>query len=448
MQHPALIPSAPLPQPRHGAHRNQVLRTFYPWYVLGILWLVALFRFIDLQILAVLLEPIKAEFLLSDTQLALLGGFAFAVFYGGLGLPIAWLADRYSRKTIIALAISLWSVMTCLCGQASSFASLFIARMGVGVGEAGAYPPSTALLADYFPPWQRSRVFAVLASAIPCGVFCGFLIGGTASQWWGWRTAFQIVGLPGILLGLVVYCTVRDPVRGQLDTNMSQTDSDWQSTMRLLWQNPNYRWLVAGACLYTMGAYGSGVWLPAYFIRHHGFNAAEIGVWMAGLYGGGGLLGTLGGGWLATRLQSKGVADGNCWVSGYSLLLALPLLPMVLLWEDPVAALIVHGGVTILMHMNIGPVLAQIQQLAAPHQRAMAQAISVLVSNLLALSLGPLAVGMFSDYAGNRFGSSTLGIGILLLLLVCWLAAAQCFHRAARQAPTLIQGLRVASHSH
>ena len=172
----------------------------YRYYVLILLWLVAVLRFVDLQILAVLLEPIRREFDFSDTQLALLGGLAFALFYGGLGLPVAWLADRFSRRNIIAAAVSLWSLMTTLCGSAGSFAGLFLARMGVGIGEAGAYPPSTSLLADYFRPKERAMACAVLASAIPVGVFVGFLVGGLVAEYWGWRRAFQVVGIPGVLL--------------------------------------------------------------------------------------------------------------------------------------------------------------------------------------------------------------------------------------------------------
>jgi MFS family permease len=429
-----IVPVAPPVAPAEPEAARAALSTHYCWYVLAILWLVALLRFVDLQILAVLLEPIKAEFLLTDTQLALLGGLAFALFYGGLGLPVAWLADRCNRRNIIAIAVSLWSLMTALCGFAGSFMTLFLARMGVGIGEAGAYPPSTALLADYFPPERRGRVYAVLASAIPAGVFAGFLIGGLASQHWGWRAALQIAGLPGLLLGLLVYLTVREPERGRLDTvPVPQRPVGLFTLARQLWQSRAYRNVVLGACLYTLGAYGSGVWLPSFFIRHHGFTGAEIGVWMALLYGGGGLCGALAGGWLAEYLSNRH-AD-RAWyarVCSWSLLAALPLAPLVFLNGDPRLALLLHLPIVVLMHMNIGPVLTLIQHLAGPARRASAQAIAVLVSNLIALPLGPLFVGMISDLYGSSYGSRTLGIAILALLLVAWSAAAWQFRRAAQ----------------
>ncbi len=406
----------------------------YRWYVFALLWLVALLRFVDMQILAVLLEQIRAEFLLSDTQLALLGGLAFALFYGGLGLPVAWLADRCDRRAIIATAVTLWSLMTALCGFASSFTMLFLARIGVGIGEAGAYPPSTSLLADYFPPQQRVRVYAMLGAAIPVGVFVGYLVGGTVSQVWGWRTAMLVVGVPGILLGLLVMLTVREPQRGVLDGQMTeQVAPPFLSCLRSLASERSYRHVVAAACLFTLGASGSGIWIASYFIRHHGFSGAEIGAWLAFLYGGGGLCGALAGGWCAERLSRhpgdmRGYARLCCW----SLLATLPFVPLVFLNTSPYLALGLHLPVVIMMHMNIGPVLTLIQQLAGPGRRAMAHAVSVLVSNVIALTLGPLCVGMFSDYFGPVLGTGSLGIAITALLLLAWSWSAWHFNLAAR----------------
>jgi len=404
---------------------------FYSWYVLGLLWAAGVLRFVDLQILAVLLEPIKAEFLLTDTQLALLSGLAFALLYGGLGIPVAWLAEHYSRRAIIATAITLWSGMTVLCGQAHSFATLFLARVGVGLGEAGAYAPSTSLLADYFPPAKRGRACAVLASAIPVGVLTGFLVGGVVAQHWGWRMAMMVAGLPGLLVGLLIWLTLADPVREKRGHGLPSRH--FISECKQLWHRPGYARVVMAACLFTLGAVGSGMWLPSYFIRHHGMQSAEIGLWMAGLYGGGGLLGSLLGGWVAERSDSDGSGSAYARVGQWSLLLALPLLPLVLLNESPIPALCFHLGITVLMHMNVGPVLTLLQLLGGEHQRALAQAFSVLVSNLVALPLGPLFVGLCSDHFGPLLGSRVIGLAILALLLVSWSLAACLFGTAARQ---------------
>lgn len=418
------------PEPQY---QRTATKYYYRWYVLAVLWLVAVLRFVDLQILAVLLETIKAEFHFSDTQLSLLGGLAFALFYGSLGLPIAWLADRYNRRNIIALAVALWSLMTALCGQASGFFSLFSARMGVGIGEAGAYPPSTALLADYFPPRLRGRACAVLASAIPAGVFVGFMVGGVVAQYWGWRAAFSLVGLPGVLLGLLVFITVREPPRGRYEIAApAALQETLGASVKILLHNNAYRHLLAAACLFTLGAAGSGVWMPSYFIRHHGMSTAEVGVWMALLYGGGGLIGALGGGWLAERLtNTTGRRDWYAGLCAYSLAASLPLLPCIFLTSNPYIALLALGFVTCLMHVNTGPVLTLLLNFGGSERRATAHAISVLVSNLIALPLGPLFIGLCSDHLSPVLGTRTLGIGILVLLSLAWSAAAWQFTRVA-----------------
>lgn len=403
----------------------------YRWYVLGLLWLVAVLRFVDLQILAVLLEPIRRELLLSDTQLALLGGLAFAVFYATLGLPIAWLADRSNRRNIIAGAVTLWSLMTALCGQAGSFTALFLARMGVGVGEAGAYPPTTSLLADYFPPQQRARACAVLASAIPVGVCVGFLVGGLVAQRWGWRAAFSLVGVPGILVGVLVVLTLREPRRNAGSASMDDSDRGMLQGLRTLWSAAAYRHVVAGACLFTLGAAGSGMWMPSFFMRHHGLDSAQVGVAMALLYGIGGLCGALGGGWLSQYLANRHGGSGwHARVCAWSLAACLPVLPFLFLHPSVAAALALLGVMTFLMHMNSGPVLALLQNLGGDRRRALAHAFSMLVTNIIALPLGPLFIGLCSDAFGPRYGSIVLGLAILVLLLVTWAWAALHFRQA------------------
>ena len=188
------------PVPCNGDPNFTITRP-YRLYVLGLLLAVYLFSFLDRQILSVLLQSIKLEFRFSDTQLGLLGGMAFALFYSTLGIPIAWLADQFNRRNIIAIAMALWSAMTALCGMATGFASLFLTRVGVGVGEAGGMPPSYSLISDYFPPERRGLALAVLGMGVPLGVLVGFLVGGWVNEFFGWRTAFMVVGIPAGICG-------------------------------------------------------------------------------------------------------------------------------------------------------------------------------------------------------------------------------------------------------
>jgi MFS family permease len=321
----------------------------YRNYVLVLIWFVALLRFVDLQIIAVLLESIKTEFSFSDTQLGLLGGIAFALFYATMGIPVAWMADRFSRRNIIAIALGTWSLMTALCGMATGFVSLFLARVGVGVGEAGGVPPSDSLVSDYFPPEKRGMVFAILRSSIPVGVFVGFMVGGWVNEYYGWRAAFMVVGIPGVFLALLVRFTLREPPRGFSEKGDTVVQAPaLKEALRYLWRLRSYRQIVLATSIVTLGAYGSGIWIPSFFIRVHGMSAAEIGTWLAFIYGGGGLLGSMLGGLLADRL-SKRSNDHRwyMWIPAIATISILPFSFFVYLWPNPVQALLVHVGTSI-----------------------------------------------------------------------------------------------------
>ena len=411
-------------------------------YVVAVLWVVMLLRFVDLQIVAVLLESIRREFEVSDTLLGLMTGSAFAIFYGTLGVPIAWLADRYNRRNIIVAAVGLWSAMTALCGLAGSFTSLFIARMGVGVGEAGGQPPAYSLVSDYVPPEKRSSVFAILNSAVPFGVFCGFIIGGWVNLHFGWRAAFMVVGLPGVLIALLIWLTVREPPRGLSDNRTDVAPVPLGESLSYLWRTRSYRHLVLATTIFTLGAIGSGIWIPSFFVRVHGMANAEVAVWLAFIYGGGGVLGAMLGGYLADRLVARN--NDKRWYAWLSAIAAAAILPFsffVYLWPDPVTALLVHIGTTILMHSWMGPAYGTVQSVAGLPRRAMAAAVNGFAVNLLALGLGPLIVGAASDYFNARFGENSLRYSILAVVVVCYSWAALHFFLASR---TLRQDLAAA----
>lgn len=415
----------------------------YRYYVIAAIWLVMLLRFVDLQIIAVLLESIRAEFHVSDTMLGLLGGTAFGLFYGVLGIPVAWLADRYNRRNLIAACLCIWSATTAACGFAGSFGTLLLARVGVGVGEAGGVPPSYSLVSDYFPPAKRSTIIAILNSAVPCGVFAGFIIGGYVNAQLGWRAALITVGAFGVLVALLVRLTVREPVRGASDASRSSAPPPpVRETLQYLWKLRSYRHLVLASSIFTFGAIGSGTWIASFFIRTHHMAPAQIGTWLAFIYGGGGLVGATLGGIVADRLARKwGDQRWQAWIPAVTTAAILPFSFFVYLWPNPVTALLVQVITACLMHSWMGPCYATIQNLASPNRRAMAAAVNLLVVNVIALGFGALIVGAASDFFKAQFGNDSLRYSILSIVVIAYTWAAVHFALASR---TLRQDLREA----
>jgi predicted MFS family arabinose efflux permease len=404
-------------------------------YVLLLLWLTLLLRFIDLQIVAVLLEPLKAEFRLTDTQLGLLGGFAFAIFYGLLGLPVAWIADRYCRKNLIAIAVGVWSLMTALCAGAGSFGQLLLARIGVGVGEAGGTPPAFSLLSDYVPPARRATAFAIVNSSQPIGVFCGLLIGGWIAASYGWRMAFLAAGIPGVVLAVVIWTTLREPPRGRFEPRVPVVAGDVREVARYLFGLASYRHLVAANTLALVGAAGGGVWIPSYFMRVHGMSLPETASWLAIIYGCAGTLGVIIGGAIADRLVSAGKqrrVGWYAWVPALSLIAVLPFSGIVFLAPEKTLALSAHVFGVILMHAWLGPHHATIQSLAGPARRSMATAINLLIVNVVGLGSGPLIVGMLNDALAPTLGAEAIRYSLLGVVALSFTWAAAHFWLAGR----------------
>ncbi|MFZ1991510.1 MAG: MFS transporter, partial [Alphaproteobacteria bacterium] len=278
----------------NNAPKNEVTaraRT-YRWIALSLLVLAYVCSFIDRQIFAILQQPIKTAMNLSDTELGLLGGLAFALFYTAFGIPLARIADHHSRSKMIAICLALWSVMTALCGAATNFLTLALARVGVGVGEAGCSPPAHSLLADYFAPHERSTAFGIYTLGIPIGGALGLLIGGYVNVALGWREAFYVVGLPGLLLALLIAFALKEPPRG-LSENMQSTGAEKPPSLgevaRTLWKRKTFHHLCAAFALTAFTGYGVGQWYPSYFIRTFHLNTGTIGLVSAistGLFGG------------------------------------------------------------------------------------------------------------------------------------------------------------------
>ncbi len=273
-----------------------------PRVALILLFIVSLFNYLDRWMLAILIPDIKADLQLSDGQLGFITGIAFSLFYALMGLPIARLADRYSRRVIVSVAMSLWSAMTALCGLAQNFTQLAVARILVGVGEAGATPPSHSLISDYYPRERRALALAVYAMGSPLGIFFGFLLGGWLTQTYGWRVALYSFGLPGLVLAGVVFFVLKEPARGAADgVDLAGPTPSLMVTLRTLFSRPTFIHNCIGSGMYTLVYLSFHTWTPSFFERNYDMSMGSIGVWLAFIAGGAQLVGVLGGGWLADR---------------------------------------------------------------------------------------------------------------------------------------------------
>jgi predicted MFS family arabinose efflux permease len=381
--------------------------------VLALLFVVYAFNFIDRQIIGILAAPIKAELALSDTQLGLLGGFAFALFYTGLGVPIAWLADRTSRTWIMTIALTVWSGFTALCGMATTFTQLFLARVGVGVGEAGGVAPAYSLIADYFPPKERARALAAYSFGIPVGSAAGIAIGGALATLVDWRVAFIAVGIAGVLIAPIFRAFVREPARGQFDAApvSAERPSIW-TTARTIAAKPSFWLLSFGAASSSIMGYGIFFWMPSFLMRSYGFTLPEASGFYAALLLTGGVAGVWIGGMLADWL-GQGRRSAYALIPAIAFVLALPCYTLGILSPSPTMAFALFLAPTALGLFWLGPILTAVQHLAAASMRSTVSALFLFINNLIGIGLGTLLIGLLSDALTAQFGDEALRYSIL-----------------------------------
>jgi predicted MFS family arabinose efflux permease len=405
----------------------------YRIYVLGLLVVVYTFNFLDRVIVAILAEPIKKDLGLTDTQLGLMSGAAFAIFYTFLGIPVARLADRMSRTTIMTIALALWSGFTALCGQAQTFMQLLLARIGVGVGEAGGVAPALSLVSDYFPPQQRARALAVLSFGIPIGTGLGTLLGGLVASAVDWRAAFLVVGLAGVALAPVLKLTVREPARGGLDVAQPAArvgHASFAEVLRLLARKPSFILLALGTSFASIVGYGIVFWSPSFFIRSHDLTLSQV-AWFLGL--GSLVFGVLGnsiGGWAGDRFGARSLGSLAV-VPAIMIAAIIPFLASGVLVESFPLAFALYLVPIALASCWAGPVWSALQQIVAPHMRATTSAIWMFINNLIGIGGGTLIVGATSDYLAPRYGSDSLRYAILIVTGF-YVASSACFVLAAR----------------
>jgi predicted MFS family arabinose efflux permease len=404
----------------------------YSRYVLGLLFVVYVFNFVDRQILSILLDPIQRDLGVSDTAMGFLTGWAFAVFYTFAGIPIARYADTGVRRSVIAAGAALWSAMTAASGFAQSFAQLALARIGVGVGEAACSPPAHSLISDYFPPERRATALAVYASGIHFGTAFGYLAGGAISEAFGWRAAFFVVGLPGLLVALLVRATVREPVRGASEgVAAAGAAPATRDVFAHLWRLRSFRHLSLASAFTAFAAYGVSIWTPAFLARVHGMQSGEIGLWLGLIAGLAGASGAYLGGIAVDRLRRRDPRYG-VWLPAVAGLVGMPSVFLLLFWPDPYAALLLSIPSTLLGAMWLGPVFMLTQNLVPIRMRAVASAILLFVINLIGLGLGPQTVGLLNDLLRPRFGAEAIRFSLAGVVLVMSLWAALHFVLAAR----------------
>jgi MFS family permease len=422
--------------------------------VLAILLAAYIFNFIDRQIIGILAVPIKKELALTDTQLSLMGGIAFALFYSGLAIPIAWLADRRSRVNIIAVSVGLWSLFTAACGFAQNFWHLFLARMGVGIGEAGGVAPSYALVSDYFPQEKRARALAFFSLGIPIGSALGVFFGGWIASHLDWRSAFLIVGLAGLPAAALVKLGIREPIRGGFDSKdgaASEPAPPFMDVLATLAGKPSFWLLSFGAASGSILGYGLIFWLPSFFSRSFDLAGMDpvmdsLPGWFTGgadpklvrvsiFYGSvvlvGGVAGTWLGGWLADRTGAERPAS-YALIPAICFVIAAPAFALGLFAPSLIAGWLLFTLGQMLALAWLGPVIAAVQHIVPPNMRATSSASFLFINNLIGIGFGIFFLGFMSDRMTAAHGADALQYSILYGLGFYLLSAALYFLAAAR----------------
>jgi len=381
----------------------------YRSYALGLLMLIYVVNFVDRQVVSILAEPIKRDLHLADWQLGLMTGLAFAVLYTVLGLPIARLAERGDRPLIIAAAVAVWSCFTALSGMAQTFAQLVMARIGVGIGEAGCTPPALSLIADSVPREQRASAVSVYMLGAPVGSILGLALGGLIADAFGWRMAFVFVGLPGLLLAAIAALTLREPRRSlSRVASGDNTAPSFREALQELSGKRAYWCVVGGVTLKSFASYGALAFTGSFFFRNFPVELAEmaamIGLKSAGFLGLAlgvtsgvmAMIGTLLGGQLADHFARKD-ARAYAFIPAIGALAGLPFSLAALNSDSLLLAFALLLAPGLLGSMWLGPAYGVVQSLVRPQTRATATAVLLFVANLIGLGLGPLAVGVLSD---------------------------------------------------
>ncbi len=399
-------------------HYTQVSNRYLN-YVLVMLTLVYAFNFADRQIIVILQESLKTEWQLSDTELGLLSGFVFALFYVVLGIPIARYADNGNRRNIVAGSLGVWSIMTAISGYAGNFIQLLLARMGVGVGQAGESPAAHAMISDYFPLEKRSNAQSVYSIGLYIGILIAFFAGGYLDQHFGWRTAFLAMGVPGILFSLLFFLTVKEPKRGASDVRMSTSGKTYSlnTALKLLFSNSIFLYLAIAVALHIFCIFALLNWAPSFMSRLHGMNSIHIGVSLGLIFGVSGAIGTYVRKLITERLGKRDKRH-YLTVPAFSILISILFTAGALFFQNNYLTLFCLGVSAFLQSMYLGPFISVAHSLVPASARAMSSAIVFFMLNLFGLGFGPLVVGIISDLLQPSMGIESLRWALSIILFV------------------------------
>lgn len=386
-------------------NQHPLLSRRYKLWLVAVLLLVSTLNFADRAVLAVLAQPIKEDLKLTDTDIGMLQGLAFAILYSVLGLPLGWLAERFSRKGLVAACVAAWSLMTAACGFATNFATMLLGRIGVGIGEAGFLPVSSSLLADHFRSNRRGSVMAIIMLGAPFGFLLGQASGGWIASQWGWRVAFYALGVPGLIAALIVWLTLREPPRGLVEGTSSSTAAapSFKTVFQTLWANRSFRHLLLGYVVVSFAMNAVANFVLPFYLRSFGLPLAVAGAAFGAVSFSSNGLGMLVGGFGFDRLANRD-ARWPLWGPATMIILATPLylsaFASTQVWVS--MGFIWFANFTLASHT--APTIATMQNLLGPRMRAMSAAIAFLAANLLGAGLGPTLLGVASDlFAGHAF---------------------------------------------
>ena len=405
--------------------RDRAPSSIERWYVLVLMMLIYAINIADRYVVSTVLEPIRLELQLDDAGVAFLTGIPLALFYVTMGIPLSWLADRSNRRNILSISLIIWSGFTALCGVSRSYLQFAMGRVGVGIGEAGGTPPSTAIVSDCFPPDRRPMAMTILALGAPIGAWLGADMAGAVAHAYTWRAAFLALGVPGLLVGVVVYLTIREPARGRLDAIVDEIKPSLLETLRFLWVQKAAFHVVMGGGVCALWGWGLIYWTPTFLQRAYGLDVGQAGAVTGNIHLFGGSVATVGTAWFLSR---RSMSDPRRVVWLLLLGVAVATIPsFIAYWTHSLSLAKLMFCIFIpAIYFYIGPCFGLLNNLAPCHMRSMFIAVSLLVANILNLIVAPWVVGVLSDRFAGGHATDAESLRLALLVLAptgLWAAA-------------------------